>query len=453
MITPLSIKKNHILIVLSAFFSSLANAQPALENYVAEGLANNLVLQQKNVSAEKAMLALKNANRLFLPSLTLMGDYQSGEGGRSISIPVGDMLNPVYSTLNHLTMSDAFPQISNVNTEFLPNNFYDAKVRAAMPLVNTDLIYNRKIKAESVKISAYEAEVYKTELTKEIKTAYYNYLSALKSQAIYESALQLAGEGKRVNESLVKNGKAVPAYVLRSESEMQNVQADLSDAVNKTTNARLYFNFLINTSSDRSIDTSGASSANFALIEQYLQGNGDGSQRSELKLMQSASSLQGHLLSMNKAFRVPKLSAFVDAGSQASDWEYTHETRYYFAGVKLEVPLFAWGANDLKVKQARLDLKNQQLSNTNNQNGIRLSVEIARNNLRTAYENYKSAQKQLEAASTYHNLIEKGYREGVSTFIESVDGRTQLTMASQKVVLNLYRLQTAQAAFEREISK
>src|SRR5690606_40483019 len=63
-----------------------------------------------------------------------------------------------------------------------------------------------------------------------IKVAYFGYLSSEQAVAVYQSALALAEEGKRTNERLVENGKGLPAYVLRSESEVAAAQAALIDA-------------------------------------------------------------------------------------------------------------------------------------------------------------------------------------------------------------------------------
>src|SRR5687768_5557856 len=89
---------------------SLTNvsAQTMLDEYISTGLKDNLVLEQKNISLEKALLSLKIARGRFLPTVALQGNYTTGDGGRSISFPVGDMLNPVYATLNQLTGSDQF---------------------------------------------------------------------------------------------------------------------------------------------------------------------------------------------------------------------------------------------------------------------------------------------------------------------------------------------------------
>src|SRR4051812_44002318 len=105
---------------IGVFFITLATgaaagAQGILDNYINDGLRNNITLKQRNISLEKAMVSLKIANSYFAPSIGIQGNYTSGMGGRSIAIPVGDLLNPVYTTLNQLTASDKFPNIQNVN--------------------------------------------------------------------------------------------------------------------------------------------------------------------------------------------------------------------------------------------------------------------------------------------------------------------------------------------------
>ncbi len=181
-------------------------AQNQLDEYIKAGISNNVVLQQKKISLEKAIYSLKTATSYFFPAIKLEGNYTSGEGGRSIPIPIGDLLNSVYSTLNQLTQSSSFPQLANENINFFPFHYYDIKLRTTMPILNTDIIINRNIQSDEVHLQQYEVDVYKRELIKDIKTAYYNYLSAIAAEKIYRNSLKVAEEGKRVNESLLKNG-------------------------------------------------------------------------------------------------------------------------------------------------------------------------------------------------------------------------------------------------------
>ena len=95
------------LLVILCCISAFSNlySQPHLERYLNEAMENNLVVKEKKISLEKSLLALKEARSLFLPVTSLDAQYLLADGGRSIDIPVGTLMNPVYNTLNHLTNS------------------------------------------------------------------------------------------------------------------------------------------------------------------------------------------------------------------------------------------------------------------------------------------------------------------------------------------------------------
>lgn len=418
--------------------------QQPLDGYIEAGLKNNLVLQQKNIALDKALLALKVANGMFSPSLTLLGNYTTGDGGRSISFPVGDLLNPVYSTLNQVTGTDNFPTIENVNQNFFPRDFYDVRARASMPILNTDLIYNRKIKAQQTLLQEAEVAVYKRELIRNIKVSYYNYLAAQQGVLIYKSALARAEEGKRVNESLLENGKGLPAYILRSQSELENTKAQLADAERQVENAQLYFNFLLNRDATAEILTEESV---LNLDETTLNTIQN---REDLLQLQTATHIQQDVQEMTRLFWMPRISGFIDLGAQGEQMKYNRNANYYLLGVQLEVPLFAGFTNRHKIAQSRLDVKSVDLTLQYTTRQLNLGLETSRNALLSAQQNYRSSQKQLEAAQSYQRLIEKGYKEGANTFIESVDARTQLTGAQLQLALNQYRVLIAMANLERE---
>ena len=439
------------LLVFAVHFRPAANAQDTdtpLDAYVRHGLENNLVLQQKNIRLDQALLALREANSLFSPGVTLLGNYINGTGGRSISFPVGDLLNPVYATLNQLTASGAFPQIENVTTNFFPRDFYDVRARTAMPLLNTDLIYNRKIKGQQVLLQEDEIRIYQRELVRDIKTAYYNFRSAHESVFVHQSALNRALEGKRVNERLLENGKGLPAYLARSESEIESIRAQLTESERQSENARLYFNFLLNREPMSAIDTDFKP----ALPAIAMTPSADPApvQREELAQLMNLQEINRHAVKMNRLFWTPRISGFVDLGAQAENLVYNSNARYSLTGLQLEMPLFAGFGNRRKVQQLELEVRNSSLSLQVAQYRIRMAAEVSRNILISAFQNHQAALKQLEAAQSYQRLIEKGYKEGLNSFLETVDARTQLTYAELQVRVNLYKVLIAEAGLERE---
>ncbi|MFN9999240.1 MAG: TolC family protein, partial [bacterium] len=287
------------------------SAQNQLDKYIQEAFANNLVIQEKKLSLDKSLIAIKEAQSLFMPTTWFETQYTLARGGRAINIPIGDLLNPVYKTLNQLTSSSNFPTINNVSEQFLPNNFYDVRIKTTLPVINPEININRDIKQQEVRLKENEILLYKRELTKEIKIAYFNYLMSGKAVSLLEEALLLVQQNLKLNQSLLSNGKGLPAYVTRAESEVFNVQNQLLNAKNNVQNAAAYFNFLLNRSLTEPLITE-----DFTITDNQLKvllaGEDNIQKREEIKAFTIASGITGNVLKMNESFRKPRLNAFLD---------------------------------------------------------------------------------------------------------------------------------------------
>jgi outer membrane protein TolC len=431
--------------LLLLFALPLFGQKSVLDEYVATAFQQNITLQQKAIQVEKAMIALKTAQSLYQPSVAFQGGYQSGEGGRSIAFPVGDLLNPVYSTLNALTKSTAFPQISNVETNFFPRDFYDVKVQTTMPLYNKDISYNKQIQEQSLSLQREDVSLYKRELVKQIKTAYYNYLLSLGLVKVYENSLNLALEGKKVNEKLLANGKGLPAYLLRSDSEIATIQAQIADAVKQNQSAQYYFNFLLNRELRAEIRIDFEVEKAIAGVYAVTPGV-----REELSLLSKSINIQETVLKMNESFYLPKLNGFVNLGSQSTLGNISSRSGYYFLGLQMDIPIFSGKRNLYKVKQTQLDIASAKNALDLSTKQFNMATEIAQKNVQSSIVSFQASTKSYEAASAYLRLIEKGYKEGVSTYLETVDARNQWMNAQINYQLKQFNVLIAAAAYERE---
>ncbi|MFM2441490.1 MAG: hypothetical protein RL449_131 [Bacteroidota bacterium] len=416
-----------------------------LDDYINTAFQQNITLQQKTIQVEKAMIALKTAQSLYQPSVAFQGGYQTGEGGRSIAFPVGDLLNPVYSTLNALTKSTAFPQIANVETNFFPRDFYDVKVQTTMPLFNKDISYNKQIQEQTLSLQREDVTLYKRELVKQIKTAYYNYLLSLGLLKVYENSLNLALEGKKVNEKLLANGKGLPAYLLRSDSEIANIQAQIADAAKQSQAAQYYFNFLLNRELRAEIRIDFEVGKALDAVYHVTPGA-----REELALLSKSIQLQETVLKMNESFYLPKLNGFVNLGSQSTINDMNAKSAYYFLGLQMDIPIFTGKRNLYKIKQTQLDIASARNTLDLSSKQFTMATEIAQKNVQSSLISFQASTKSYEAASAYLRLIEKGYKEGVSTYLETVDARNQWMNATINYQLKQFNVLIAAAAYERE---
>lgn len=434
-------------VLLLLFALPVLGQKSVLDNYIATAFQQNITVQQKSIQVEKAMLALKSAQSLYQPNISFQGAYQSGEGGRSIAFPVGDLLNPVYSTLNALTRTTQFPQIANVETNFFPRNFYDMKVQSTVPIYNKDLSYNKQLQGQQMELQQVDLSLYKRELVKQIKTAYFQYLLSLGLQKVYQNSLHVAQEGKKINQKLVDNGKGLPAYILRADSEIAQIQAQQADAAKQSESARMYFNFLLNAplTNDIQIDFE----VEKAISEVIRMTRGEGN-REELNLLAKSISMQETVLKMNEAFYLPKVNGFVNLGSQSSNWALNSKSAYYMLGLQLDIPIYAGNRNNLKIKQTQLDLATAKNTLDLTAKQLNLANETAQKGLMSSLVGFQASTKSLEAASAYQRLIEKGFHEGVNTYLETVDARNQWMNAQINHQFNQFKVLIAAAAYERE---
>lgn len=429
-------------------FACILGQKSILDEYIELGFQQNIVVQQKLISAEKALLSLQSAQSLYQPTFAFQGGYQTGEGGRSISFPVGDMLNPVYATLNQLTKSSAFPQIANVETNFFPRNFYDVKLTSVMPIYNRDISINKEIQSQTLGIQKADIQVYKRELVKNIKTAYLNYLMAHKAIGIYQNGLLLAQEGKKINEKLLANGKGLPAYILRSENEVVQMASQLSEAEKQAESAKMYFNFLLNRELQTEIKTNFDEQEALDILKKNQMADAD--QREELGMLKQAISLQQSVVKMNESFYLPKLNGYLNLGSQSSNWDFNQKSTYYLLGMQLDIPIFSGKRNLNKIKQSAMDVDMAKKSLDLTSKQVSLALQIAQKNLTQTWVAFRASQKQIDVANTYQKLIDKGYKEGVNTYIETLDARSQWTNAHLALNINQFKILIAAAQVERE---
>jgi outer membrane protein TolC len=438
-------KKKLRLLALSLLIVGASFGQSILEEYIQVGLSRNQSIQQQQFALEKSIYALKEAKALFLPNVSLMADYFLAGGGRTVDFPAGDLLNPVYGSLNELTNGNRFPQLENQNILLNPNNFYDAKFRTTVPLLNSEIEYNKKIKLEQLSLQEVEVELYQRELAKEIKIAYFKYLQSVEAIEIYAVALGLAKESKRINEALFRNDKVNRTVVLRAENEIRKFETLGEQARQDSNSARAYFNFLLNRDLAEAILLDSSYTA-VAVAE------GDSSrvrEREELRKIAISGNINQHLIGLAQSHLVPKVSAFLDLGSQGFDWQVDNKTAYYFFGVSLQWDLFGAGKNKHKIKQAQLDSKIIQSQAEYVQSQLQLQFATASNNFRASLYAHQSAVSAFHTSQKYYADVLRLYKEGQALFIELLDAQNQLIQSELQANIALYDTYIKAAEVER----
>ncbi len=434
-------------LLIATVYNPGAAQQNVLDGYIRLAFKENDGLKQQQFQLEKSLFALKEAKSLFLPAVSLQGSFTRAGGGRTIDFPVGDLLNPVYSTLNRLTESQNFPTLENASILLNPDHFYDAKFRTTLPLINAEIWYNQQIKKELITQQQAAVQVFKRQLVKDIKTAYYQLYQRTKAVEIYQNSLLLVDESIRVNESLYRNGVRNNTNLNRAKAEKQKIEAALHSARNDRKNVQAYFNFLLNQPLETPIDLDSASVSYPELLQQIDKGFV--TQREELLQLHSAQQIYGLNRRIQKAHLLPKVNTFLDLGSQGFDWNFDGQSRYYFWGVNLQWDLFGFGRYRYQVQQTEADIKTLQARTDDTEKALQLQLEQAYNNYHTALAQYQNAKSQWAFARDYYQDQSRLYREGQLLYLELLDAQHQFTNAQLQQSVSLAEVQISLAEIER----
>lgn len=440
-------------IVLTGLTVQGSSQESILESYIREGFTNNLALKQKQLNYNRSLQVLNQAKALFFPDLGFSARFTVADGGRSIDFPIGDLLNPVYTTLNQLTHSQQFPQVENQQVYFIRPTEQETKFSLLQPLFRPDIFFNYKIRKDLSEAVFIDVEIYKRELVREIKTACFNYLKTVKALTLFDQTLVVVRENVRVNESLFANDKVTMDVVYRSRAELSKVERQLAEARDYHERARSYFNFLLNKPlkseivilSDSLLMVREQVSEEQALKTALMN-------REELRQLnkyQSASANHIRLYQFNKA---PTLGLGVDYGIQGETYALGPDSDFLFASVVMRWSIFKGFENRSKIREATisLDILEKQYQEVENQ--ISLQVNDAWYGEVTARETVAAALAENESASRAFDLISKRYYQGQASLLEFIDARSDMTSAGLSLIIARYDYEISLAEIERALA-
>ena len=439
---------------------SAQNATAPLDHYLTEAMKSNIALQQKELSYEKSLAALEEAKSMFFPSLSLQARYSVAGGGRTIDFPVGDLLNPVYDNLNLINARNSaavpdyptipnYPNIQNEQINFLRTTEHETKLRVVFPVFNAAILNNHRIKKELTRAEQITVDIYKRELTKEVKTAYFNYLQAVEGVALFENTQQLVKENLRTSESLHKHHKVTVDVVYTAEAQVKSVEQQKAEAIKNEQTAKAYFNFLLNRNYDEGIEIMDIATVQLmqpSSLEEFR--NKAFSSREELSQIDQYLKVSDNNIQLQRGDFLPQVNLVGDYGFQGTNYRFGKEDDFVMGSVVLSWNIFN-KPTKAKIQQAQIEKTVLQKQRQEAQQQIGLQVVSAYYDLEAAAKNLDLAKAEKESAEKAFKLVNKKFTQGQANLVELTDARTQMTLAAQKQIIARYNYQIKLAELER----
>lgn len=409
-----------LLLIVFAFSLSSSKAQSnVLKNYIAEGLESNIALKQENLELEKAMKSIDIARANLYPKIAFAPTYSLAAGGRRLEFPIGDLLNPVYNTLNKLTQAGTFPQVENVNELLAPNNFQDTKISFQYPLFNSDIKQNIVIQKELLNTEYAKKKYLEYELTHNIEIAYYQYLQALEAIKIYEQSMGLLVDFVKLNQKLLDNKVILKDVLLTAEYEVTKLEQQVSTATKNAELAKSYFNFLLNKPLESKIDIESFLNSDVPVIP-----NLQTLQQIALEKRPEFEQLSGGINISNATILLQEKNAILpqfyfggNAGFQGFGYDFSNQA-YLVAQVGMQWDIFHGKEKKHKIQQSKINKSIIELKVEEVKNQISLQVKQNYLELHNSLKTVETFKGAMDKTGKILEIINSRYKNGAAILVE-----------------------------------
>ncbi len=409
---------------------------------VREALTANLELDAAGAASARRLAALDQARARYLPVLDFNARYSAADGGRVIDFPVGDLLNPVYASLNQLTGQIRFPMVANQRISLLRSREQETKLSLTQPLYDARIGAARDASAAEYEASGAARTALAGRVERDLRSAYYRWLEARARRGILEATLDLARANRRVNDSLYLNGKITRDLVYRAEADVLEIEQSLLSADNGVRLAQSYVNLIRNVPFDRPLPLAAVADADLERLRAALArrlgqpqlaaaalAETAVGQRAELRQLDATIAAAGASERLARAAFRPQLALAVDAGTQGDRYGLSADDRYVLASLVLRFSLYAGGGDSAGVAAAHAAGREARAQRELAEQRIRLEVERTLDDLEVSVASLDTAAKRLEAARGAFRIAERKRDLGQINQAEFIDARRVLTDA------------------------
>jgi outer membrane protein TolC len=429
--------------------------EAGLHVVVEDALAANLELQAGSATVRQRLAVLEQARARYLPTLDFAARYTLADGGRSIEFPVGDLLNPIYATLDEMLVASGqpaqFPRVRNQHIDFLRSHEQETRFILEQPLYEPRL--RPAVDASRAQLDGAESNLaaLRSRVVRDARQGYYQWLAAQQATRVLDASRELAAANLAANQSLYRNGKITRDLVYRAEADVLEIEQQRLNAASRVRLAQAYVNLLRNAPHDRplpeaSVDADTVARFRGRLIERIAGRQVDAAllqdlamdRRQELKSLDAAVEQGVAQQALARAAFRPRLALGAEAGIQGTSYGFGSDERYVLASVILRWNLFHGGADRAELAQAVAFTEELRASRELAGQRVRLEVQQATENLEVADASLETAAKRAQAAESGFRIVARKRDLGQINQAEYIDARRTLTDAQ----LNLTRIRT-----------
>jgi len=399
----------------------------SLEDAIRASVSNNNAIKLAALDGQIAVAAFRQTDAIFLPQVNF--SYTAATTNNPLNA-FGFKLQQ-----QSITPADFVPKLLNnpsATTDFT------TKAELQQPLVNIDMLYQRKGASKQVEQYQFIAQRTKEYLSFETEKAYLQLQiqrdadkvleeAAITSKAFYKTSKDYFEQGLIQKSDLLN----AALHVMDIETQIKNAQSNIRDASDGLS--------LLMGEPTGTVYTTDPITQNINLLTDSLQLSDD---RADFKALQKGMEGYDMMIRSSRMSFLPKLNAF--ASYQLNDKSmFGFNASSYVAGIQLTMNIF--NGNRTKNTISRQNLERDKLAKQLDQQKKESQVQInhAKRQLSDAVFFIKQQQAAVEQASEALRVLQNRFTEGL---VKTSDVLTAQTQVSQQ------KLGAVQAVFNYNLA-
>jgi len=335
------------------------------------------------------------------------------------------------------------------------DNSFNGGITAAMPIINAQLWTSLKVSALDVELAVEKARSSRIDMIEEVTNAYYAVLLAKESLAVYNSVYDNAVENNKNVKKKYDVGSVSEFDLITSNVSVQNAIPNVIAAENSVTLTLWQLKALLGIDLQKNIDVEGSlmdyeaeMAKAYELSRLNLESN------STMKQLDIQEEQLEKAVKITKMANVPTLSInaaylYTALGNDGKFFDKQAWNPYSYAGVQLNIPIFAGNAKRAATRQARLNLSSLQLQRDNTERQLRVAIIQCINNMDTSVKQFSSSSATVGQAQRGYEIAVKRYEIGSGTQVEIDNSQLALTQAELSRNQSVYNFLTSKVALDK----
>ena len=315
------------------------------------------------------------------------------------------------------------------------DNSFNGGITASMPIINAQLWESLKVSVADVMLSIEKARSSQIDMIEQVSKAYFATLLAKESLVVYQRVYDNAVENNKNIKKRYDVGSVSEYDYISSNVSVQNAIPNLIEAQNSVVLALWQLKALLGIDLKKNIDVSGTlmdyeAQMNYAhTIDQI-----DFSNNTTLKQLDIQEGMLESAVKIAKLANIPTLSInaaylYTALGNDGKFFQAKAWNPYSYAGIQLNIPIFAGNQRRAAKRQAQLNLSNLQLQRENAERQLQVAVVQSLNNMQTNVKKFSASSATVGQAQRGYEIAVKRYEVGRGTLVDIDNSQLQLTQA------------------------